>query len=342
MHYLLVIPGLLPDRANREAFLQSLTSPCLELVLNRGELKRLAQGYEDRLGELFVLEKGKHWPFAPLRYKYDGGSPQDKYWLCADPVHLQVNRDQLVLINDYAFSITKDEADELIATLNHHFAQDEIFFHAPYPTRWYIQSEKLSNLYFCSLKKATGKSIDKRLPQGIYEREFRALLNEIQMILFEHPINVAREQAGQLPINSIWFWGGGTYTPLKLPVMDMVFTDDVLIKSLAQDVNLKTTSVPDNAEALITQQHRQGNATNCMIVINEIENLASYGDVIAWRDKLTVIEEQWIKPLLSAVKKGHRFTIMGFSNDDAFEVSLSKSDLWKFWKSKHSLVEILI
>jgi len=45
------------------------------------------------------------------------------------------------------------------------------------------------------------------LPRGEGALEWAKLTNEMQMLLFSHPANAAREVRGELPINSLWFDG---------------------------------------------------------------------------------------------------------------------------------------
>jgi hypothetical protein len=45
-------------------------------------------------------------------------------------------------------------------------------------------------------------------PQEDSLREWRRLLNEIQMVWHEHPVNIARAERGEVPINSLWLFGG--------------------------------------------------------------------------------------------------------------------------------------
>jgi hypothetical protein len=45
-------------------------------------------------------------------------------------------------------------------------------------------------------------------PQEDSLREWRRLLNEIQMVWHEHPVNLARAERGEVPINSLWLFGG--------------------------------------------------------------------------------------------------------------------------------------
>jgi hypothetical protein len=67
-------------------------------------------------------------------------------------------------------------------------------------------------------------------PQEDSLREWRRLLNEIQMVWHEHPVNLARAERGEVPINSLWLFGGAqgwsatqtltvTYEGLHIPYL---------------------------------------------------------------------------------------------------------------------------
>ena len=47
------------------------------------------------------------------------------------------------------------------------------------------------------------------LPAGNEGSVWRRRMNEAQMVLHAHPGNEAREARGELPVNSVWFWGAG-------------------------------------------------------------------------------------------------------------------------------------
>jgi hypothetical protein len=74
-------------------------------------------------------------------------------------------------------------------------------------------------------------------PQDTASRPWRQLVNELQMTWHEHPVNRARNEAGQAAVNSIWLFGGATTNQLKprenAPTMQ--WHDDLLESFLAQD-----------------------------------------------------------------------------------------------------------
>jgi hypothetical protein len=51
-----------------------------------------------------------------------------------------------------------------------------------------------------------GRTLSDHLPD---DRRWSALFNECQIILYNHPLNVARQRIGKPTINGLWFWGQG-------------------------------------------------------------------------------------------------------------------------------------
>ncbi len=49
------------------------------------------------------------------------------------------------------------------------------------------------------------------------------------MALHEHEVNLAREANGDLPINSLWLWGGGTAPEQVTRTQPPLFSDDPLL-----------------------------------------------------------------------------------------------------------------
>jgi len=84
-----------------------------------------------------------------------------------------------------------------------------------HPDRWYLRLDSLPDISTLPLSQVAGRNVHGLLPGGKDAARWHQLFNEIQMLLFAHPLNEARETRGALPINSLWFWGGGVMQPLR-------------------------------------------------------------------------------------------------------------------------------
>ena len=137
-------------------------------------------------------------------------SSQDKlaYWLYAAPVHLVLQRDTFSLAAPVPLALESEESAALTAALNKHFAADGLAFFW-HETQWFLRLAQNPNVQTHAPQAALNKAVGDYLSTGEGATKWASFTNEIQMLLFEHPVNLTRE-AKKLPaINSIWCYGGG-------------------------------------------------------------------------------------------------------------------------------------
>jgi len=147
-------------------------------------------------------------PNAALAWQQAGNKAGSAYWLYAAPVHLVLQRDSFSLSAPASLLLESDEIEALTSALNKHFEADGLMFFW-HEKQWFLRLEQNPNITTHALDTALNKDISAFQPTGEGAMQWAKLTNEIQMLLFEHPINVARE-AKRLPaINSIWCYGGG-------------------------------------------------------------------------------------------------------------------------------------
>ena len=214
----LVIPDLLLPQALAGDVYAGLSLPALQKLLGRGRHEILEPvSLEQLLYLSFAKQDPAHpalddAPIAPISACFDGLGPG--CWLRADPVHLNLQRDQLLLAG---VRVASAEAAALCASLNMHFAGQGIEFLAPHPQRWYLRLSELPRMRTTPLSQALGGDVRGMLPSGEEAAHWHRLSNEIQMLLHAHPVNEARVARGEPVINSLWFWGGGCDTLLAKP-----------------------------------------------------------------------------------------------------------------------------
>ncbi len=147
-------------------------------------------------------------PNAAVAWQQAGNQVESAFWLYAAPVHLVLQRDSFSLAAPAPLSLESDEIDALTAALNKHFEADKIqfFWHEK---QCFLRLENNPHIQTTAPEASLNKDISAYLPTGEGAIKWASFTNEIQMLLFEHPINLARE-AKRLPaINSIWCHGLG-------------------------------------------------------------------------------------------------------------------------------------
>src|SRR5690606_25252762 len=116
-----------PDASFPEIY-RDLPLPALESLLAKCSLAEdKSDGNEGWLCAAFGVSSQQDWPVAPVTLKIDGSEKVKEghdYWMRADPVHLRLEHDRVVLADSRIFRISEKEADELAGFLNRHFAKN--------------------------------------------------------------------------------------------------------------------------------------------------------------------------------------------------------------------------
>lgn len=321
---LLLAPQLLPSRRLLEVAAQGLRLPALESVLGRGTpVDFCDEGLEAALCQRLGIGKQQDWPIAPIALQADGGAPGSDCWLRADPVHLAVMRDRIVLADNAMLRLGQDEADALAASIAAHFGAD--FSPQPLrPLRWYLRLPQPPQLETTPLSCATGRDIDPLLPRGADALRYRTLMNELQMLLHTHPVNLAREARGELPVNSLWLWGGGTL-PEVAPCRLRLAADD-------PDARMLASFAGATVQSLAAAFGREGAD---IAVLDTLVAAAQGGDALAWREGLRQVEAR-----LQALLGGTR----GFTLADPLRGlawAWRASDRLKLWRRRLPLAAAL-
>ena len=203
MHCELIVPGLFAEAADTRA-------PALELLLARGRgTNGEAHSVESWLQEAFGLEDA---PIAAgaLTLVANGTDPGGACWARADPVHLRLLRDRLIVVPGAAFELTAAEAHALVDALNGHFA-GALHLQATDAYRWCLRLEDPLAFHSVPPIEAAGRDVDLTARiGGEAGKRWKQVLTEAQMLLHAHPVNQAREEHGLPAVNSLWLWGAGS------------------------------------------------------------------------------------------------------------------------------------
>jgi hypothetical protein len=119
-----------------------------------------------------------------------------------------------------------DQSAALLSGLRAHFVPDGIEFVERGPGRWWVALAEPQRPETSLPEAALGKPLIAHLPRGADAARWRRWQSEMQMLLFDHPVNRSRESDGRSPVNYVWMWGGGTLRAAdKALCVPTVFTD---------------------------------------------------------------------------------------------------------------------
>jgi hypothetical protein len=241
-------------------------------------------------------------------------------------------RDRIMLADADALSLSRQEADALAAAIGQHFGADlsPLPLH---PRRWYLQYLQAPRLTTTPLSVAVGRDIDPLLPQGDDAMRFRAELNELQMLLHEHPVNQAREARGELPVNSLWLWGGGRL-PVTCATPVPLYAGNAEAQALGTFCNARVRALPTHPDAQLFSGEG-------VILLDTLTPAGQIGDAYGWREALRALEQDWFVPLRDTLRKIGPQGLRLLDPVSGKALRLHPRDAWKVWRRPRHLVSML-
>jgi hypothetical protein len=127
-------------------------------------------------------------------------------------VHLAAGLDHLRLAPLAQAALTEEDARALGELVSSHFATDDLTVAAFVEGAWLLRFARSIDCSTQPPDAVVGHNVHDFMPAGRDGARIRSLMNEIQMLLHEHPVNQRRERARRLPVNGWWLWGFGDRT----------------------------------------------------------------------------------------------------------------------------------
>lgn len=325
----LIVPDLLSPEYLASGVAEGLALPALERMLARGSREmRDPEALEASLCDLFFEAGYAGTPVAAISAAFDGLG--GGCWLRADPAHMQLSRNQLEL--HPLVDVPADEAAQLCAALNAHFAGQGMEFFAPHPQRWYLRLDAQPDIRTVPLSQAGGSDIRGLLPEGPEGARWQQLFNEMQMLLFGHPLNAVREARGELPVNCLWLWGNGV-ADIRTPCRYAgVSSNDELAAMFASAAGLPFAEWSG-------QWRTEAGESEQLLVWTGLRNALQRNDPDGWRAALQDFENGCAQPLWRALRRGEiavlQFDIPGVQG--MRRIRLTRPDAWSFWRRPQRL-----
>jgi hypothetical protein len=134
-------------------------------------------------------------------------NPSETVWL-AELSAISVGREGATIAHPASFEVSSDEADALFDAVSGLWADRAISALPLNNRQWRIWLDPSASTRSLTPAAMAEMRLSDWWPQEDSLREWRRLLNEIQMVWHEHPVNIARAERGEVPINSLWLLVG--------------------------------------------------------------------------------------------------------------------------------------
>ena len=119
---------------------------------------------------------------------------------------MQLGRENYFLTAPSPLLAPRQDCESIISSLNQHFAGFGYHFYLQNDI-CFLGLDADPKITTTAIEQVVNKDVAPYLPQGEGALAWASLQNEIQMLLFAHSVNEVREARGELPINSLWFYG---------------------------------------------------------------------------------------------------------------------------------------
>lgn len=263
---------------------------------------------------------------AAVAAKADGLNEEGGSWVVAAPVHLVLQRDAFSLYPEAPIKLSAHEAAAYQVKLNEHFQTDGIQFKVGRSGQWYVHVKDQGMFSdFDGLthpSHALGQKIDAFMPKHAEAHQWLQLQNEIQMLLFDSAENQVREQLGQLPVNSVWFYGAGVISANHQPESDICYLSSApFYQGLAQQAQASCEELPE-ALASIKNIIKASNASAMVL------DLTGVTDLEPWLTNC----QRWLKQGL--IKS---LTLQLGQPRATLVADIKRIDYWRFWRKQHTV-----
>ncbi|MDD5333119.1 MAG: phosphoglycerate mutase [Rhodoferax sp.] len=212
----LLIPFAFCSSEGCATALRSLKLPQLEKLLARlapgpldqGDLFSLSPPHERALARalgLPVADGMIAWAALDARQSRSAGGA----WGFITPCHWQVGSKHVVMSGSILPDFPEPESQALLAAMQPYFEEDGISLHYQQASTWLAHGELFDGLASASLDRVAGRQVAGWLPPTSNAAKLLRLQSEMQMLLYNHPVNDARAARGAVPVNSFWLSGTG-------------------------------------------------------------------------------------------------------------------------------------
>ena len=245
---------------------------------------------------------------AALRRFGQTGEHVQGFLAAADPVYLEPRLDHLCL-HTLSGRLRDGELPALVGYLNERLG-DTVRFDTVSECA-YLQTDEIPTAGF-DADALHGFVPNEFLPSGAGAADYRRLQSEIEMALHDHPVNQKRHADGLQPVNSLWVWGGGTWSECKPAPLPPLLGDDPLLRGLWSACAAEHHGWPGSIESA---------ATRGVVIVPENDDLSP-------DDRIDSVKRLFDASQASTLKLLTR---------DGVAVTLRRADRFKFWRRELEL-----
>lgn len=282
LHLTLVLPGLLWP--HQDIIVPVVPLPALDKLRHWGQFSAQTSSRSQLFRQ--YLWQGSWVQQVCGQYNLDPSGNS----LIATPISQTAGMHQLQYIDGKSLSLSIEEASAFCSVLNKWLQAENWQFHPVKANLWLLTSSQRMAFSVPSILDLGGSINSEIKPTGTDALLILQRQTELQMLLYQHPINQQRSARGLPTINSLWFEPDSAGTAdSKIP----------LYTNSSWAVN--THELPANYAALADTVF--GKDKDKIVLFNDaLCTAVNQGDVYLYTQILQQWEQDWWQPLLNALQ----------------------------------------
>ena len=320
----IALPGLIWQDIGDERIYNEITAPKLDNLIKHASTRSLEYNFSDLIYATYASEYTDK-SLANTFAKQLGVARDYPYFLIAEPTHLRIDRDRLLICETELLKLSFKETQIIIDNINSHFSP-EIKVYAINTELWLIGLNlDVSDNQFHPILDIIGENIDNYLPRGVNGVELNKIFNEIQMLLFNLPENLARKEEGLLTVNSLWLWDKKIDSNI-IDSYSKIFTNINLVN--LNSAKIKPLS-PNLENSLVN---------NSLLIVDDLYYPCCYRDFDTWDAKLQLISKCLLEKL--DVRKFSQIDILIPKTSSTLNLRIRPRNKYKIWNKKLNLIDL--
>ena len=120
------------------------------------------------------------------------------------PCHWQVGMNEVILLKPEELALSDAESRQVLSAMQPYFEEDGLRVVYESPLVWRVTGNLIDGLPLASIERVSGQSIQTWMPNLQQAKTLQRLQSEMQMLLYQHPVNDERSLKGRWTVNSFW------------------------------------------------------------------------------------------------------------------------------------------
>ena len=261
-------------------------------------------------------------------------------WI-ATPIHLLAGLTSLHLDRRSILRLSTADLESFVKDFNRTFADADLILKPLSSGEFLVEGPRTLTGSTTEPARALVADLEASLPKGNNSRSLKRLGAELEMWLHTHPLNDARRRRGELPVSTLWLWGGGPRgtggTHHQATVAEatsnahseVAFGTDPYLAGLWRLRGSRLRPLPDQLNTLPGDPSAQ--RTILAAEVTPMLQLNSHWSVF---EALEALDRRFVSPALAALTQGEVESVVLIANDT--ELRVRRHDRLKFWRRRPS------